>query len=546
MPLPEGATEIGGSVSKDSRIVRSPPVGAVEVSYPWRAVSAIMVAAWIVTLGVFWETTASIVAIWYRSGTFNHGFVIPPIVAYLVWERRREIANTRPAPNLWGLPLLVALGFGWLLGDVADVLAVKQIALVGILETLVWTALGSAVIRVLRFPLGFFWFAVPIGEFLVSPLQDFTAFFAVKGLELSGVPVILEGRVLSVPGGTWRVAEACSGVRYLIATLVIGCLYGSLAYRSWGRRVGFIAASVVVPILANGLRAYGIIMLGYLSDNKIARGVDHLIYGWVFFGVVTLLLLWLGSRWRETEADIEQGEARELRAAGADRARGRVWSAQAIALTAAGGLVVALAPRSAWILSNRGPAPMVALYATAPQVTAPWTALDNYTGDWVPHFVGPAGELRQSYTAGAAPVDLYVGYYTNERQGAELIAWGNDVVGDGKRWLRLSEGNKDVTVDGHSLRVRETSMRSAGGGTRLAWSWYWVAGQFTSDRYFAKLLVAKARIFGGPQDTAVVAVGATCDLDCTRAASTLQDFLRHTASLEATLRGFSRPSPVTK
>ena len=243
MPLPEGATEIGGSVSKDSRIVRSPPVGAVEVSYPWRAVSAIMVAAWIVTLGVFWETTASIVAIWYRSGTFNHGFVIPPIVAYLVWERRREIANTRPAPNLWGLPLLVALGFGWLLGDVADVLAVKQIALVGILETLVWTALGSAVIRVLRFPLGFFWFGVPIGEFLVSPLQDFTAFFAVKGLELSGVPVILEGRVLSVPGGTWRVAEACSGVRYLIATLVIGCLYGSLAYRSWGRRVGFIAVS---------------------------------------------------------------------------------------------------------------------------------------------------------------------------------------------------------------------------------------------------------------------------------------------------------------
>ena len=189
---------------------------------------------------------------------------------------------------------------------------------------------------------------------------------------------------------------------------------------------------------------------------------------------------------------------------------------------------------------------MVALHATAPQVTAPWTALDNYTGDWVPHFAGPAVELRQSYTAGAAPVDLYVGYYTNERQGAELIAWGNDVVGEKTRWVRLAEGSKDVSVDGRSLRIRETSMRSAGGGMRLAWSWYWIAGEFTASPYAAKLLTAKARLFGGPQAAAVVAVGTPCDLDCSGAASSLQDFLRHTASLDATLRGFASAAQVTK
>jgi len=275
--------------------------------------------------------------------------------------------------------------------------------------------------------------------------------------------------------------------------------------------------------------------------------VDHLIYGGIFFGAVTILLLWLGSHWREAVADTERGGSGELRAGSAEPARGRVCSPQLLALTAAAGLALALAPRAAWTLSNRARAPTVVLHAVAPPVTAPWTALDDYTGDWMPHFVGPALEVLQSYTAGTAPVALYVGYYTNERQGAELISWGNDVVGERKkRWARITEGDKDVTVDGRSLRVRETRMRSAGGETRLAWSWYWVAGKFTSDRYFAKLLVAKARIFGGPQDAAVIAVGANCDLDCTRAANTLQDFLRHTASLEATLRGYSSAPPVTK
>ena len=93
--------------------------------------------------------------------------------------------------------------------------------------------------------------------------------------------------------------EACSGLRYLIASLTLGFLYAYLTYRSLARRAIFVAVSVIVPIVANWLRAYMIVMIGHLSGMQYAVGVDHLIYGWLFFGVVMLILFWIGSIWRE-------------------------------------------------------------------------------------------------------------------------------------------------------------------------------------------------------------------------------------------------------
>jgi exosortase/archaeosortase family protein len=84
-------------------------------------------------------------------------------------------------------------------------------------------------------------------------------------------------------------------VRYLIASLALGTLYAYLTYASIWRRLTFIACSAIVPIFANGLRAYIIVMLGHLSDMKLAAGVDHLIYGWVFFGIVIFIMFWIGG-----------------------------------------------------------------------------------------------------------------------------------------------------------------------------------------------------------------------------------------------------------
>ena len=115
------------------------------------------------------------------------------------------------------------------------------------------------------------------------------------------MPIFREGNFLTIPSGTWSIVEACSGLRYLIASFMVGSLFAYLSYRSPIRRAAFVAASLAVPIVANWVRAYMIIMLGHLTSNRLAVGADHLIYGWVFFGVVMVLLFWIGAKWREDD-----------------------------------------------------------------------------------------------------------------------------------------------------------------------------------------------------------------------------------------------------
>ena len=507
----------------------------------WRLAAIIVVMSWLVVISLFWQTALSMVDTWMRSDTFVHGFLVLPTSMYLIWIRRRRVASIVPISNWWGLLLLTLLGGGWLLSHLTDVLIVQQLALVGMLQGLVWTVLGSPIMRAVLFPLAFLFFAVPFGEDLIPPLQDFTAYFTVTALQLSGIPVLWEGLSLSVPSGTWHVNEACAGVRYIIPSVALGSVFAALTYRSWVRRLVFMVSSVAVPILANGLRAYGIVMIAHLTDNAIAVGVDHLVYGWLFFGVVMFLLFSIGLRWREPvshESD-EDGRVPVLGVRSShsiEPGNGRMFSPKALGLTAASGVaLLALAPLSVEALSNQQTGP-VALHSVVPSVRAPWKLMSEYSGHWTPHFVGAEAEVLQSYTFDSQRMHVYVAYYASQRQGAELINSVNDIV-DGKQWVRLAEGDTQAVVDDQEVRVHQTTMRSPS-GTRLAWSWYWVAGESTASPYVAKLLQLKARLGGRKEGSAAIVLVTDYEYDPLDAAKVLQHFLSH-MSLDVTPRSFS-------
>ena len=498
----------------------------------WRTAALIVCACWISILSVFGPAVSTMVTTWYHSNTFAHGFLVLPISLYLIWTRRQSLMPLIPVPTLWGLLLLVGLGCGWLLGNLADVLVVQQLMVVAMLPGGVWLVLGTRVARILLFPLLFLFFAVPIGLEFEPVLQDFTAAFTVRALRLSGITVFRDGWLLALPTGIWHVAETCSGSRYLYAAVMLGCLYAWIIYRRWTRRLGFLLASVVVPIVANGVRAYGLVLLGYLSDHTIAAGVDHVLYGWLFFGLVMFLLLGVGCRWREPSHETVSTLAPV-------QTHGRPCSAQQLGLTAACGVsLLAVAPLVAQVMAHRSASPLL-VQAVAPQVRPPWQPLAEVPEAWTPHFVGAHAHIFQSYTSGRRPVSLYIAYYASQQQGTELINSENNLR-DGKTWVRIAESRTQAVVDDHRLQVHMTRLRSAQGGTRLVWSWYWVAGAFTSHPYHAKVLHVKARLFGGPQGAAVIALGTQDNGDQAEAAAVLQDFLRHSVSLQATLQSFSR------
>ncbi|MDE2275123.1 MAG: exosortase A, partial [Burkholderiales bacterium] len=299
---------------------------------PWRSALAALVALEAAILLLYGRSLAGMVEIWWRSETFAHAFLVLPISLWLAWRQRARLREIAPRPSPWLILALAALAAFWLLSDLATVNVASQFALVAMLVLAVPCVLGLEVAWALLFPLLFLFFMVPFGEFLLPTLMQHTADFTVWALRATGIPVYREGQTFVIPSGTWSVVEACSGIRYLIASLMVGALFAYLNYRSWQRRAAFMAVATVVPIVANWLRAYMIVMLGDLSGNRIAVGVDHLIYGWLFFGIVITIMFLIGSRWSEPEAPAPEAggaaTAATVRAAGATRS----WPALGAAL----------------------------------------------------------------------------------------------------------------------------------------------------------------------------------------------------------------------
>ncbi len=242
----------------------------------WRLATPLTLGLLIILAGLFWPTLYSMVEVWERSETFTHGFLIFPISAWLIWGRREQLSRLLPQSDWRGLVMLALAGAAWLFADAGSVNVVAQYAFIAMLIAAVWAVLGKQVVWALLFPLMFLFFAVPVGEFLIPPLMEFTANFTVAALQLTGIPVYREGTFFSIPSGDWSVVEGCSGLRYLIASVTLGCLYAYLTYRSWKRRALFTLAAFIVPVFANGGRAYMIVMIAHLSDMKLALGVDHL------------------------------------------------------------------------------------------------------------------------------------------------------------------------------------------------------------------------------------------------------------------------------
>ena len=468
---------------------------------------------------ILFRTAGSIVSIWQRSNTFGHGFLIPPITAWLIWRRRAELRAVPIRPAFGWLAAVAFLGCAWFWGSLSGVLILEQFAFALLIPATVAAVLGTAMFRALLFPLGFLLLGVPAGDGIAGPLIQFTAAFAVKALQISGVPVVREGPYLTIPNAVWVVTDACSGFRYLMASLTLGTLYAYLQFRTWRYRLFFIALSLAVPIFANGVRAYLIVLLGYLSNSKLAVGVDHYIYGWVLFAVFCVFLFWIGSRLHEPPAIAPTAPA-----SAAPVARLELGRVVPVGLLAILGIAVwaALAARVDAVVPPGEPPPL-----ELPAAIGPWSATEDSVAHWRPAYHGATAEASRAYRNGDRVAGLYVAYYRHQRQGSELINETNTIVSidKGHEWRRGWDGERAVSTGSKADRVWETDA-SKPNRRLLIWHRFWSGDRYTPNRFVAKVEQLTRRVFHGSDDAALVVMLApyTAAPRVSEAASTLADF----------------------
>lgn len=305
------------------------------------AASVLVIFSCAAVVVLFWPTIATLVQAWSESRTYAHGFLVIPGTCFLLWCHCDRVVT--PAPHSWGWLAAAGPAGAWAAGSLAHSLTMQQIAVLSMVPCLVYAVWGKRAFRQWLLSLGFLIFALPVGASLEPWLQDITTKLLTLGLRTVGIPFHHEGYFITLPSGRWEVAPDCGGLRYLLPGLALGYLYVALMYRRAGIRVYFLVLCAVALILANGVRAYGIMVADYLG---IADGTDHRVFSYTVYGVTIFLLAWLGRRWTSgaddsAVPDIDHSGPPLMRTAAANAAR-------AVAL-------LACAPLVAWLAATESP-----------------------------------------------------------------------------------------------------------------------------------------------------------------------------------------------
>lgn len=483
----------------------------------WRRHAALLAGAWAALLLLFARDTADLATIYWTNTTFGHCLFIAPVIGWLVWQRRLELAQVAPAAWWPGLALVAAGGFGWLLGDAASVALFRHAGLVLMLQGAVVAVLGPNVARALLFPLAYMAFLVPFGDFLEGPLQTLTIRMVMPLLHLFGVPAEMDGVLITTPNGFFEIAEACSGAKFVIAMVAFGVLVANVCYVSWTRRAAFMVAALVVPVLANGLRAFGTIYAAWWTSVERATGMDHIVYGWFFFALVMAAVLAIGWKGFDRDPDAPWFDPETLQAAPRRRIDAPVV---ALLVPAIASLFLgwsSLIDARAATLPPRIELPQVAGWERVPlSITAPWTP--NYPG--ADHFL-----IGRYADAQGRAVDLAVAVYAKQQEGRELVGFGIGAIRENDRWVRVED--MPSIAGGHALR-----MVGPGRVERETVSWYRLGDMLTGSDKRVKLATLQTKLLGG--NPAAVAVLLSAERgDGNDAEGAIRDFVAAAGPIDA-------------
>lgn len=445
----------------------------------------------VLLVAVFFDGLVRMAAAWEQA-EYSYGYFIPALAAYLVWERRRELAWLRRSGS-WTALAIVALGLAlFALGELGTLYVVIQYAFLTTLFGVVLAGIGWPAMRVILAPLALLIFMVPLPVFLYNglsgELQLISSKLGVWFIRLFGISVFLDGNIIDLGSFKLQVVEACSGLRYLFPMLalayIVVCFFKAPL---WKRAVLFVS-SVPITIVMNSLRIAAVAVTVEYWGPVMAEGLLHDFEGWAVFMAslgMLLLELWVLAR--------IGGPARTMRPAGGAQRQTGTSAGQASGWSWKRPLPAAIALLTLAALV----APQLDAREEFPPARKSFAEFPALLGEWR----GTKGQLEEMYVAALdlddymladfvrddlGAVNLYVAYYESQRKGAAAHSPRSCIPGDGWTIMGLNEKVvTDVLVDGVPLAVNRVEIRK-GKHTQLVYYWFQQRGRNLTNEYLVK------------------------------------------------------------
>ena len=263
-----------------------------KTAVPWSNI------AWfaILVLLSYWSAAVSLVKEWGSNPDMGHGFFVPLVSGYIIWQRREELMAVPQRPSWIGLVVVLFGAAQLIVGTLGLELFTARSALVVTVIGAVWFVCGTEMLKNLAFPLGLLFFMVPLPAVIYSritfPLQILASHLAANTLDVLGVPVLRLGNVLELPNRTLSVVEACSGIRSLLSLTFLTLVYGYFFEKKRWIRIALFVATVPIAIVANAAR---VTVTGLLTQVRPdwAEGLVHESTGWIIFMVALFMMIFV-------------------------------------------------------------------------------------------------------------------------------------------------------------------------------------------------------------------------------------------------------------
>ncbi len=470
----------------------------------------------LVAFGVLYAPVfLEVVGQWMSNDLYSYGILVPGLSAWLVWARRDRLGAAVVGPSyLLGVPVL-AVGLAMLVaGRAGGIESAEALSMVVTLAGGILLLLGKAVFRVIAVPIAYLLLMLPIWEVFTSrlhlPFQLFSAEVGVALLQMLGVPAYQQETVIELPRIVLEVAQACSGVNYLVAVIAIGLPLAYLFLEGWVPRVLLIVLGVGIAVIGNAVRVTLIGLLAHYGFAGDVHGPYHVLQG-LFVSMTGYAALFVGLALLRRRGALPQDEPVIPAAARTTR---RVAPPASVRGHVGRGLAVAAAfAVVAGLVGRLGLEPRVlgGDLRALPLSIGEWlgaTDVSEYPEIWS----GGADDqlLRRYQTADGGLVRLYVGYYSRQAKGKELINYRARHVDREAAPLIVA------TPDGRSVELR-VLVRRDGVRHRLMIFWYDLGGRVVSDPYAVKALTVWNAIRGQGTNGAVIVltadVTATSDIE---------------------------------
>lgn len=453
----------------------------------------------------FWGGINELIVRWDKQEEYSHGYLLPFLTLYFIWQKKNTIIQSEFSPSWWGLALILAALIIFIIGEVSALFILTQYALILVLIGLALALMGWPACKPVLIPILLLVFAIPLPYFLEvslsANLQLLSSKLGVYFIRWCQIPVYLEGNVIDLGDYKLQVVEACSGLRYLFPLISLGFICAYMYDVAFWKRAVVVLSTIPITILMNSFR---IGMIGVLVDNwgiEMAEGFLHDFEGWIVFmacfGVLFIEMALLSKVSGETKSfsqifGLYQEEP--LNAALftiKERTTSRPLMASVIAL-AASALIVSSIEKRAEIIPPR------TMFLEFPMQIGNWSGTQNAIDDTVTKYLGLTDYVLADYkNDNQEVVNFYSAYYESQRKGQSPHSPRVCIPGGG--W-QITEINR---IDLGNLPVNRIVIKKEE-HTQLVYYWFQQRGRQLANEYLMKWFLFKDALLINRTDGALV------------------------------------------